>query len=84
MSDSDSDECPLVRVDSGPKKFKTVPTDTEFFIKLVGVKKRRLIYKLKEGYSLPYQVELGGKYSRSFLQDFTYFNLLLCRTFVQF
>ena len=61
MSDSDSDECPLVRVDSGPKKYKTVPADMEIFIKLVGVKKRRLNYKLKEGYSLPYQVELEGK-----------------------
>lgn len=84
MSGSDSDEGPLERVNSGPKKYKTVPNDTEFFIRLVGVKKRRLNYTLKEGYSLPYQVELGGKYSRSFLQDFTYFKLLLCRTFVQF
>ena len=61
-SESESDGEPLVRVNSGPKRFSKAPTDKEFKIKIVDTKRQKFSYILKEGCTLPYETELCGKF----------------------
>lgn len=63
MSDSDSDSCDLVRVNSNKiKTHKFAPSDTEFKIKIKPLltDKIGLLYVLKKGQDLPYSPELKG------------------------
>ena len=62
MSDNSDSDTPLERVDSGPKMYDIVPVATDYHICLVAVKKKKLLYTLKAGQSLPYDFSLKGTF----------------------
>ena len=76
MTDSD-DDIPIVRLNSGPKRYSVVPQDLIYRIRVIDVEKHGIEYTLKEGKNLPHETELAGTYLNFLSKDSNLFQCYL-------
>ena len=77
MMDSD-DDIPIVRLNSGPKRYSVVPHDLIYRIRVIDVERHGIEYTLKEGKNLPHVTELSGTYLTLLSKDFYLLSLKCC------